>query len=179
MAPGFQYPFLVSMERTFRISWLFKYLPAILPYLMDAPSYIVVLLPRSIRDIFDFRYQIASKLEEILEKPDILHNSKRQTVYHHLIAGNIGDRGYRELTREELLHETHTLLGAGSDTVGNACTVGFFHVLNNPEVHHRLLNELDSAWSSKETDMPTSALEKMPYLVALLLFQTNARIETD
>lgn len=62
-------------------------------------------------------------------------------------------------------------INAGSDTVGNASTVGTFHVLRNPKVLETLTNELKEAWPEKEANVGYEKLEKLPYLVSLLPFK--------
>jgi cytochrome P450 len=164
---GFRYP-LISLERAIPFNWVMKYIPAF-RFLMDPPRILARLLPRSIRTISEFRRQIALHLDEILASPDRLYDgNERETIYHFLIAHDVESR-HKPLSREELYHETLTLLMAGSDTVGNTCTVGFFHVLNNPKIHRQLVHELHHAWPDPDANMSASALEKLPYLVRYFL----------
>jgi cytochrome P450 len=139
---------------------------------MDPPNYLIKIFPLSARSLFEFRRQLASQVDDIIANPDILRSSNQQeTVCHHLIGHDDLDLGpkHGKLTREELLHKVFTLLGAGSDTVGHACNVGFFHVLKDETIYRRLLDEIDHAWSDKDFDIPTSTLEKLPYLVTIML----------
>jgi cytochrome P450 len=164
--PGFRHHFLISAQRWVSMNWIFKYLPAIRPLLMNPPRYIVNLLPASARGVFDFLHQIDLQLDEILANPEILQREdQRKTVFSHLLE--LGGSGAdRALTRVELLQEAHALLLAGSDTVGHTCYVGFFHVLKTPGVIRRLVDEINHAWPDKDLGVPSSTLEKLPYLVS-------------
>ena len=65
-------------------------------------------------------------------------------------------------------HESDTVDSAhGSDTVANTCVVGFFHILNNPAVHAKLLHDLKAVWPDANTRLGWTELEKIPYLVRL------------
>jgi len=57
---------------------------------------------------------------------------------------------------------------AGSDNVGNVCTVGTFYLLSSPRAQAALLRELVEAWPDKDSAMSYEALEKLPYLTAVI-----------
>jgi cytochrome P450 len=57
------------------------------------------------------------------------------------------------------------LLGAGTDTVGNATTIGTFHVIKNKRIYARLVQELREAWPNPDDRMGYESIEKLPYLV--------------
>jgi cytochrome P450 len=130
---------------------------------MNPPRYIIILLPESARSIFEFLHQIESQIDEILANLGVLErNSQRETIFSHILADG-GQQGV--LSREELLQEAHALLLAGSDTVGHTCYTGFFHVLNDRDILQHLVDEIYHAWPDKETEIASSILEKLPYLV--------------
>ncbi|KAF5568406.1 cytochrome P450 monooxygenase [Fusarium phyllophilum] len=57
------------------------------------------------------------------------------------------------------------ILAAGSDTTALTLTYGIFHILSNPAVKQRLVDELDAALPDAGTNPSLSELEKLPYLV--------------
>jgi cytochrome P450 len=54
---------------------------------------------------------------------------------------------------------------AGSDTVGNATTVGTFYILENKQIHAALTQELEKVWPDTDSKVGYEVLEKLPYLV--------------
>jgi hypothetical protein len=54
---------------------------------------------------------------------------------------------------------------AGSDTVGNVCTVGTYHVLSDSRVQTTLVKELEAVWPDRDTGVGYEILEKLPFLV--------------
>ncbi|TFK29280.1 benzoate 4-monooxygenase cytochrome P450 [Coprinopsis marcescibilis] len=67
-----------------------------------------------------------------------------------------------------LVHEALALIQAGSDTVANTCITGVFHVLSNPSIHRRLVDELQRAWPDARENIGWNDMEKIPYLTAVI-----------
>jgi len=66
------------------------------------------------------------------------------------------------------LEEAQNLVFAGSDTVGGTCALGVFHAASDPLVYKTLVKELEEAWPEKDSVMGYEALEKLPYLTAVI-----------
>lgn len=60
------------------------------------------------------------------------------------------------------------LVTAGFETTGSTISAAIYHVIANPSIHSHLKNELRSAWSDPDSVPSWSALEKLPYLKAVL-----------
>lgn len=76
--------------------------------------------------------------------------------------------GPAQLSRDYLLDEGLYMRFAGSDTVGNACTVALYHILDDPHVQKTLLQELMEVWPDKGLGVGYEKLEKLPYLTAVI-----------
>lgn len=68
-------------------------------------------------------------------------------------------------SRKSLFNEAQNLLFAGSDSVGNTLAVGIFHILNNPEVYKKLVDELLENWPKLDEPLGYEEIERLPYLV--------------
>lgn len=60
-------------------------------------------------------------------------------------------------------------LMAGSIELSNALAYGTFHVLNDPEVHRKLTEELIEAYPDPNNAIGFDILERLPYLVGFRL----------
>ncbi|KAG6833547.1 hypothetical protein H0H87_005198 [Tephrocybe sp. NHM501043] len=108
---------------------------------------------------------LTAQIDELLEDPSKLENTEHEIIYHHLLTSKEG----RELpSRQSLVDEASVMVAAGSDTIGNTCTIGSFHVLSNPEIHSKLFEELRSVWPHGDLDVKFEMLEKLPYLTAVI-----------
>lgn len=92
--------------------------------------------------------------------PQVLADYHQLTIYHELLK----DRG-NNLSDVSLGDEAMLLVTAGTDTAGDALTVGTLNVLANPGIHAKLLNELMEAWPNVDEILRFEQLEKLPYLV--------------
>ena len=80
----------------------------------------------------------------------------------------IPDKGYQVPDKQGLRDEILTILSAGTDTTGISNLVTIFNVINNPEIHRRLLTELRTLMPKPESVIGHSELEKLPYLVRFM-----------
>ncbi|KAJ6543688.1 cytochrome P450, partial [Mycena sp. CBHHK59/15] len=71
-------------------------------------------------------------------------------------------------SKKSLIDESLTLLGAGSETVGNVVTTGVFHILSNKQIRGKLIMELEQSWPNLSSRMSYQMLEKLPYLTAVI-----------
>lgn len=168
--------------------WVFKYIP-VMNFMLGLPDWLTVLLTPSMQGFVDLRKTMTAQLEGILNDPTSLEHSEHEIIYHHLLTPKKGQT--KIPSKKSLLEEAINLMLAGrwgslkyllasspnithtslrSDTVGNASTVGTFHILNSPIVLQKLRNELHEAWPDKDTPMHFETLEKLPYLVRARYF---------
>ncbi|EEB92705.1 hypothetical protein MPER_08747, partial [Moniliophthora perniciosa FA553] len=72
------------------------------------------------------------------------------------------------VTKGWLVSEGLGLRIAGSDTVGNACTIGARCLVRDERARSKLVQELEAAWPDKKLPMLLERLEKLPYLTAVI-----------
>lgn len=90
------------------------------------------------------------------------------TICHRLLHPSV-IHYYDLRSTQYLLDEALSFLQAGSDTVGNTCTVGTFYVLNDKLVLSNLIEELQSIWPDQDETVELATLQTLPYLVIHLL----------
>lgn len=86
-----------------------------------------------------------------------------KTVIHALLESDLPPA---EKLHGRVWQEAQIVIGAGADTTANALNVTHFHVLDNPEVHRRLKEELEAAIPNKFAPVELNVVEKLPYLVS-------------
>ncbi|EEB91357.1 hypothetical protein MPER_10290 [Moniliophthora perniciosa FA553] len=77
-------------------------------------------------------------------------------------------RQSNRVTRDWLISEGAVFRVAGSDTVGNTCTIGTRNLIREDGVRNKLVQELENAWPDKGNPIPLERLEKLPYLTAVI-----------
>ena len=89
----------------------------------------------------------------------------RRTIFHELLTAD-PKAGYIVPPLEHLKDETFVVLGASSDTTGNAMTVATYEVISNPKMYRRLTAELKEAFPDANARLNFTDLEKLSYLVS-------------
>lgn len=153
------------MDAAAPMFWAFKYFPFIGTILRSAPEYFIMRMSPASRGFVDLSKKLEIQIDELLADQFSLNSVDHETIYHHLLTPQ-SHKGYNQvISRKGLLEEAHSLLHAGSETVGDTTVVGIFHVLNNRTVCAKLVKELEEAWPDKDSVMGFESLEKLPYLV--------------
>ena len=124
--------------------------------------------------------RLMTKIREARDNPALVEHEEHETALHHLLMPH-PDKGQPDIPSEKVLwEEAGNLIAGGSETVATVINVGVFHVLNNPAVHERLVEELKRAWPELEMTMRYETLEKLPYLVRGYYCTSSARgIQSD
>lgn len=67
-----------------------------------------------------------------------------------------------------LVEDAQTLVGAGSITTSFALALGTYYIASDPNVHEKLMSELETAMPSpRKPSLTLGELEKLPYLTAV------------
>jgi cytochrome P450 len=87
------------------------------------------------------------------------------TLFHELLHSKLPPS---EKSVQRLGDEARTIVNAGSETVAWTLTVAVYHLLANPQILRHLKTELAEAILDPEASTSLTALEQLPYLVALV-----------
>ncbi|KAF8874993.1 cytochrome P450 [Infundibulicybe gibba] len=164
---NFDHPILLALESLGPVFWILQQLPFLSPLIFNMPQWIASIISPDSAAFAKYRMHLGSQIDKFLANPSLLDNAEHEIVYHHLISSKPGKQEATP-SRQSLLDEAITLVGAGSDTVGNTCTIGTFHILGNQDIHRRLFEELTSVWPDRGSLIALETLEKLPYLTAVI-----------
>ncbi|KAF8806912.1 cytochrome P450 [Phlegmacium glaucopus] len=164
----FQNEVLIAMDHTLPMIWVFKHFPLVKTLLLGVPESFASVLRPSTKGILDQRKQMGAQIDEILKDPTSLQNVDHETIYHHFLTPQPDNPRLPPITREWLLDEGLYMRFAGSDTVGNTCTVAAYHILSNKHVYDTLTAALKLAWPDKDVPACYETLEKVSYLTAVV-----------
>ena len=73
-----------------------------------------------------------------------------------------------DLSQQRLQHEAMSLIGAGIETTNWVLSAACYHIISNPSVRERLVDELRSAIPDPDAMPPQEDLEKLRYLSACI-----------
>ncbi|KAF9452064.1 cytochrome P450 [Macrolepiota fuliginosa MF-IS2] len=161
----FAYPLLLHIQGAVPFFWLVKSFPRNFRVLLQCPTLIISRTHQLFRSHLAIRQQVNDLITLTLENPRTVDERPTFPVYRHLLSERHSP--VTSVTKQSLFEEALSLLQAGSDTVGNTCTVGMFHVLNNPAIYQKLVQEL-AAVSSGSVRISLLVLQRLPYLTAVI-----------
>ncbi|KAJ3774251.1 cytochrome P450 [Lentinula raphanica] len=164
MIPGFDHPIQRSVQEVVKRIWIQRHFPFLNTAASNAPQNLVEWLSPEYKSYVGMRTAYEHQIDGLLANPDSVSVADHETIYHHLL----NPKNRTTPSRRELIDQAFTLLGAGSDTVGNVCTVGTFYALKYPSIAHKLSTELSEAWPDEGRPLGLTVLEKLPYLTAFI-----------
>ncbi|KAJ3787341.1 cytochrome P450 [Lentinula aff. detonsa] len=164
LTPGFNHPIQRTVQDFLKRIWIQRHFPFINSATFKAPRTLVQWLFPAFKSFVDMKAAYGHQIDGLMDNPSSLSDADHETIYHHLLS----QKDQAIPSREILVDEAFTLVGAGSDTVGNVCTVGTFHALKNQIIGQKIIKELCEAWPDKDRPMDCTALENLPYLTAFI-----------
>jgi hypothetical protein len=168
---GFAFPLLLTIQASIPFLFLIKSFPWLPRILTFCPHCVSSHLPFHLDSQVAVRQQVKELLNIAPETSEMVGDTHIVTVYHRLLFKKRFPT--RFAAEQLLLEEALSLLQAGSDTVGNTCTVGTFHVLHNPTIREKLVEELIAVSPDARTPIKLSVLQNLPYLVSKCQFVTS------
>ncbi|EKM58550.1 uncharacterized protein PHACADRAFT_193681 [Phanerochaete carnosa HHB-10118-sp] len=163
-APEFRSPIEHALGTTLPIRRLAKHIPFLMTFLRILPPSLFRYLQPYSEGYLEVVKILSTQIREIFANPQSLANSDHPTVYHELMKA----KDQSILTEEAFLDEGFLFLFAGTDTSSNALSVGTLHVLGDPQVYAKLMNELLEAWPRLDDRLRYETLESLPYLRAVV-----------
>ena len=111
--------------------------------------------------------EVAIQSRKVLNgETDDRKDKKQKDVISDLVQSDLAKE---ELTLEHLTQDACSIIGAGLETTASALTLATYHIIRNPEIYHRLYEELVEAipdLSAKPLTVPE--LENLSYLNAVV-----------
>jgi cytochrome P450 len=172
--PEFRHPVLLGVDATVPMHLFLRHFQFLIPFILNLPPWLNNMLSHDSRGFNEMRDRLEGRVDELLADPSALERAEHETIFHHLlqpqeVKSKTGSGTTMQvIPKQALLEECVNLMCAGSETVGNTCAVGIFHVLNDLRVLRRLDEELDEAWADINQPMGHAALSKLPFLTAVI-----------
>ncbi|KAF9077865.1 cytochrome P450 [Rhodocollybia butyracea] len=162
--PDFSHPILQGMKEALTKIWTQRHFPFFVTFALNAPPKLILWLLPEFEGYLKMKAGFERQINSLIKNPDTLSMVEHETIFHHLLE----PEDQEPLSQASLMDEAFILVAAGSDTVGNACTIGTFYALKYPSIYQKLKKELEEAWVDKDRPMSYTALEDLPYLSAFI-----------
>jgi len=144
-----------------------KYSAVFVWIIKNTPNWLLKIASPRLKGLVVFKEALMTQIKAILQDPKLLDNAPHRIIYSELLDPE-ANKGHPAPTPLQLWHEAQVLFSAGSHTVGTTLMIGTYHLLHNPEVKQRLVDELFSAWPVLDQPPSYEEIEKLPFLTAVV-----------
>jgi cytochrome P450 len=165
--PAWQAPIVVAMDNSLPTFHLFKHFPPFRRLIFSLPPWLAIKASPETAGLTRLQVILGEQVRDVSAHPERLAESPHPTIYHRLLDPD-AHKGRPLPNATALYEEAQTMMFAGGVTVGDALAVGFFHVLDQPDLLKRLGAEVFAAWPRLDSAPSLEALEKLPLLTATL-----------
>ncbi|KAF8488484.1 putative P450 monooxygenase [Russula emetica] len=165
--PGFQgeivkgfdmcVPSVTMAKHSIVFLWIVRYFP---------PSILMHLAP-TLKGVVVFRRTLEVQVKNVLRNPKLLDDAPHRVIYNELLNSET-NKGQPPPTELHLYHEALALFAGGSHPVAVTLMIGVYHLLRNPEIKQRLVDEMHTAWPVLDQTPRYEDLEKLPFLAKAL-----------
>ena len=166
-APNFAAPIVEAMEAASPAFILFKHFPLYRKFVFSLPSWIAIKASPETAGLTQLQVILGNQVKEVTTNPDSLKEAPHPIIYHSLLDPRV-HKGRPTPNPISLYEEAQALMFGGTDTIGNTLTVGFFHILDQPELYARLQDEVRRVWPNLDDHPTFEMLEPLPLLTATI-----------
>jgi len=166
--PEFSAPLLLNIQTAIPLLWLIKSFPWIVPILFFLPAALRLHTYDQFRAFIGVRQNLVSWLNRVQREAKTRPFSciDEGSICHQIFDPDT-KRCHAYPSIDGIFEEVLSLLQAGSDTVGNTCTIGMYHILKHDVVRFRLVEELRLNWPNHDDPIDLGVLQGLPYLVRI------------
>ncbi|KAL9619658.1 MAG: hypothetical protein Q9160_005764 [Pyrenula sp. 1 TL-2023] len=142
-----------------------KQIPWLVPALNQLPDWLIKIIHQPTAFFREQLGDYATQINQIVAGGG-KNNTSHVTVFHAL--RNDPDLPPEEKAASRLVAEATSLVGAGTLTSAHMLSITSYHVLANPPVLEKLMEEVEEAFPDPRDSPNIPGLESLPYLSAVI-----------
>ncbi|PQE18724.1 cytochrome P450 protein [Rutstroemia sp. NJR-2017a BBW] len=144
----------------------FPFLATVMNATLTLPHWVLMkIVPERTTSILVWLEDLRVELRKVMmETKDAKKETPHSTIFHEIM---LSDLPPEEKSQERLHDEAQVVVGAGVETTKWTLTVAMYHILDQPRILSKLKEEIISVYPDEDSPPSLSALEKLPYLVAV------------
>ena len=166
LKPDFNRQFFDNIDSFMEVSLLNKHFPWLFTPIFTLPDAIARRLNPPMADTFNARERLGNQVEAIRNGQEQSHEtSGHPTIFHDLLSADLPTE---EKAPTRLRDEAFSVVTAGSITVAFTIRSLTYHIMANPQVRRKLLDELCTVMPHRSDHPKLGQLENLPYLTAVI-----------
>ncbi|KAK7969286.1 cytochrome p450 domain-containing protein [Apiospora saccharicola] len=165
--PDFRAPLLVAMDAALPGFAVMKHFPLLRKVALHLPPWLIGAIYPDLVGLPRTQQMLRQQVSNVITHPEILKAKPHPTVYHRLLDPEAQNTNVA--SREAVLFdEANTLMFEATHTVADPTMFGLFHILSNPVLYERLLDEIRTVWPDASAAPRLEVLETLPLLTATI-----------
>ena len=151
-----------------RVSHILKQFGWLYPLLISMPLWVIKIANPLLYSHFREQETLLEQAVEISKqrgKSDFKELTTRASMMEAFMNSDLPEF---EKTPERIQGEAKIAIGAGTLTTAHALKTATYHVLANPNIHARLMQELEEGIPDPSLPLNLRGLEQLPYLMAVM-----------
>ncbi|KAL4944118.1 hypothetical protein BDV06DRAFT_233850 [Aspergillus oleicola] len=167
-APKYEAPIILAMDASQKVFVCFKHSSLYKNMIFNCPPKLSKILSPSTVGLVDLQTLLRAQIKQLTSDPSELEKlPHKTTIYHELLKPEAYKAGTAP-SSGSLYEESQALMFGGADTTGMTLMHGSFYILRERVVYSKLKEELRQAWPVLGEPLGWEALEKLPYLTAVI-----------
>lgn len=159
--------FYSAWRALWEMSGLIRQIPVIMTIFEAMPRWVLAYVNPGALEVIDMQDATDLQMREILDTdPEVYAARPYPTVMWEVAQSDLLPP--EEKTFKRLATDANSILAAGFETTGNVLTLMTYLVLQHPEIHQRLKDELQEAIPDAETIPSWQILERLTLLSAVV-----------
>lgn len=125
---------------------VFRHFEIVRKMVFGMPGWLTRLTNPALGGLVDLQELLGAQVNEVVRNPASLQRTSHATIYHRLLDPEM-NKAAGVPSPGSLYEEAQALFFGGAESAANTAMTGIFHVLQQPAIHKRLLEELRAVWS--------------------------------
>ena len=179
---GYGKYYLDTFHEGIQIRPMGRQFPWLINSALKMPTWALLWINPSMAPVMRYQEMLVRRVEQIVENRKRDGGSKeattgRRTIFHDILDNQELPEKEKRATR--LADEANVVIGAGTETTARTMSVILFYVYTVKEVQDALLDELKTVMPTLTSEVSTTKLEQLPYLVSLKVASCSLSRSTD
>ncbi|KIW18531.1 hypothetical protein PV08_02819 [Exophiala spinifera] len=166
--PDHEAPIILALDASTPVFPAFKHSSIYKNMIIHCPPSISKVISPQTAGLVDLQQVLKKQIDNVTSNPDNLKKLPHSTtIYHELLKPELNPGG-QVPSAGSLYEESQALMFGGADTTGATLMHGSFYIMTKEDVRKKLIAELRENWEDLDQPLSLAALEKLPYLTAVI-----------
>lgn len=157
-----------AIDGSSSLNHLAAFFPWVLKLLNMIPQRIILKISPDLKAMLEYKTKLEHSVDTVRDEASLNAAKKSRmgaTIFTEMLQSDLPES---EKTKQRFNDEAFALIGAGTETVSTAASIGSYYLLTQPGILDKLLLELEHNIPDPDSIPDWVTLEQLPYLGAVI-----------